>query len=84
VFELQLSAMEKNSNAPPRKPRHIVLLVGIWITLGTAAIWAGGHLIQKIEGYLPYALALGIVVLGLGFYFELRSNRVDSEIGKPK
>lgn len=52
------------------------------MTLGTAAIWAGGHLIQKIEGYLPYCLAVGIAVLGLGFYLEMKKDREVKEDAK--
>jgi len=74
--------MDKNSTPPPKKPRHIVLLIGIWMTLGTAAIWAGGHLIQKIEAYLPYCLALGIVVLGFGFYLEMKKGQQEGQDGK--
>jgi hypothetical protein len=74
--------MEKNTTPPIKKPRHIVLLIGIWMTLGTAAIWAGGHLIQKIEGYLPYCLAVGIAVLGLGFYLEMKKDREVKEDAK--
>jgi hypothetical protein len=68
--------VEKHPTDTPRKPRNHVLLAGIWITIVTASVWAGGYLINKIASYLPYCLGLGIIVLGVGFYLEMRKNRL--------
>ncbi len=51
---------------------NIVVKVGLWLTVIAAALWAGGHIINKISMYLPYAFGIGVglMVVGLAFQYK--------------
>jgi hypothetical protein len=62
----------------PAKPKHhynLVVRIGIWITVISAAIWAGGVLIKTIEQFLPYALGLGVLVMAIGLFIQFRAPK---------
>lgn len=41
----------------PKRPYNLVVRAGLWVTVISALLWAGGRLINKIAFYLPYASA---------------------------
>ena len=52
-----------------------IVRFGMWITVITAAIWAGGHIIQRIEAYLPYALGIGVGLMAIGLLVQFKKNQ---------
>lgn len=61
--------------ASTKAPLNIIARIGLWVTVGTALVWVGGQLIQKIEFALPYCLGVGIVLMAVGIFVQ--SRKVD-------
>jgi hypothetical protein len=63
---------------PTQTPKHhynLVIRIGIWVTVITAAIWTGGALIKTIERYLPYALGTGVFIMAIGLFIQYRKSK---------
>ena len=65
---------QSNPNRTPR-PYNLVVRGGLWITVISAALWAGGRLIDKIALYLPYALGVGIGLMAVGLVIQFRRSK---------
>lgn len=64
-----------NDHVPQQnRPYNKIVRFGLWATVISAAVWAGGLLIKQIEMYLPYALGIGIAIMALGLILEFRSK----------
>lgn len=48
---------------------------GIWITVVSAALWVGDHVVQAVVDYIPYAVGFGILVMALGLWLSARNAR---------
>ncbi len=51
-------------------PKNPLIYYGLLVIVGTAAIYVGAWLTQKIEFILPYTLAAGIVMVIAGAFLE--------------
>lgn len=67
---------------PPRKPYNRIVIVGMWTTLAVLLFWAGGEAFIKVESYVPWALAVGVLILILGLLIQFR--RPKDEPKKPE
>ncbi len=57
-----------------REPYSLIVRVGMWATVVTAAVWAGGYVIRFIEPFLPYALGTSIAITALGLFVQFRKG----------
>jgi len=62
----------KHPPAHPPRPYNPVVRAGLWITVISAALWAGGRLINQIALYLPYAVGVGIGLMVVGLIIQFR------------
>lgn len=53
---------------------HPLTRIGIWITVLSAAVWAGDVVFQVIIDYIPYAIAFGILVMAVGLWLSARKG----------
>ena len=54
---------------------NMVVKVGLWLTVIAAALWAGGHVINKIAMYLPYAFGIGVTLMVIGLAFQYKRTK---------
>ncbi len=58
----------------PRRPFNRVVHVGMWMTLAVILFWAGGEAFVKVESYLPWVLAVSVLILILGLLMHYRQK----------
>lgn len=56
-------------------PNNRVIYWGIVVLVATVLLWIGAELTKRIEGALPYAGAIGVLMVVGGFIFELWKTR---------
>lgn len=68
-------------NLPPKQTRsyNLVVRAGLWVTVISAALWAGGRLINIISHYLPYALGVGVGLMLIGLVIQFRTSKAPKE-----
>lgn len=63
----------------PRKPLNKIAMVGVWMTLGVILFWAGGEAYMKVVSYLPWVLALSVLILILGLMIQFRKPKPEAK-----
>jgi len=66
----------------PKKPYNKIVTTGMWLTLAVLVFWAGGEAFKKVEMYIPWALAVGVLILILGLLIQFRKPKVPSDSQK--
>lgn len=60
-------------------PKNPFIYYGLLLIVGTAAIYVGAWLTQKIEFILPFTLGLGILLVILGVLIENKKKQAQQE-----
>lgn len=58
-------------------PKNWLIYWGVIVIVGSAAIYAGAWLTQKIEFILPYTLAVGVLMIAAGVFLEAKKPKSD-------
>jgi len=59
-------------------PKNSVMYLGVLIVAASALLWLGAQITKRIEWALPWAGGIGIVLIIVGVFMELR-KRTQSE-----
>jgi hypothetical protein len=67
-------------------PNNRVIYWGIVIMVVTVLVWIGAELTKRIEWMLPYAAAIGVLMVVGGFVYEFWRQRAPGrkEPGRPE
>ena len=64
-------------------PKNPFIYYGLLLIVGTAAVYAGSWLTQRIEFVLPFTLGVGILLVILGAMMESRKKKKLAEGEEP-
>jgi hypothetical protein len=64
-------------------PNNRVIYWGIVVLVATVLLWIGAELTKRIEWLLPYAAALGVLMVVSGFVYEVWKKRGSSAAPPP-
>ncbi|GIV05656.1 MAG: hypothetical protein KatS3mg016_1231 [Fimbriimonadales bacterium] len=58
-------------------PRNKFIYVGVLVVAASALLYIGGQIIRTIEWFLPWSAGVGIALILIGLFVEMRKS------GKP-
>lgn len=58
-------------------PRNRLLYVGVLVVAASALLYIGGQIIRTIEWFLPWSAGVGVALILVGLFVEMRKS------GKP-
>lgn len=53
-------------------PKNRLLYLGILVIVASVLLWIGAELTKRVEWILPYTGGLGVLLLIVGFFVEVR------------
>jgi|GEM_PF-2323413 len=56
-------------------PKNRWIYVGILFVVASALIFVGTELGKRIEFAVPYALGVGVILIGIGLFFESKKKK---------
>lgn len=56
-------------------PNNSVIYTGVVILVVTVLVWIGAELTRRVEWMLPYAAALGVLLIVGGAIYEFNARR---------
>lgn len=63
-------------------PKNPFIYYGLLVIVASAAVFLGAELTKRIEFAVPYALGVGVVLLVIGIYTEMRKKQGSKEENK--
>lgn len=59
-------------------PTNRWIYVGVLLIVASVLLWIGAELARRIEWFLPYSGGLGVLLVIIGIWIELRRKRLPS------